>query len=180
MYCTLKYYTQLGNLLSWICITVYTISVYMYCGVMTTWNLALVLEESWVRHWPLVSISISIAFLARREVVVLLFGVWSRCISGLWICGARRDSNLLRRGDMPIIRKQWTSWSRLTRSSASRSNLIAHLNWLNKRLSRLRTAALLPKASCLPRPNHPGPTFTKRGNLQPFLSQYREEKWART
>ena len=75
MYCTLKYHTQLGNLLSWICITVYTISVYMYCGVMTTWNLALVLEESWVRHWPLVSISISIAFLARREVVVLLFGV---------------------------------------------------------------------------------------------------------
>ena len=111
MYCTLKYHTQLGNLLSWICITICTISVYMYCGVMTTWNLALVLEESWVRHWPLVSISISIAFLARREVVVLLFGVWSRCIRACeFVAHAPRgDSNFLCRGDMPMIRKQWTS-----------------------------------------------------------------------
>ena len=43
---------------------------------------------------------------------------------------------------------------------------------LIKRLSRLTTAALLTKASRLPRPNH----LTKRDNLQPFLWQYLEGK----
>ena len=45
---------------------------------------------------------------------------------------------------------------------------------LIKRLSRLTTAALLTKASRLPRPNH----LPKRANfnLQPFLWQYLEGK----